>query len=55
MAKKGSVGEYICGHCGSSDMQPIKFEDRGKGVERIHLRCNKCGGSDYYDSCEGGK
>ena len=51
MAKKGNKGEYICGHCGSTSMEIVKYEDRGKGVERLHLKCLKCGGMDYYDSC----
>lgn len=54
MAKQGSAGEYICGHCGHGSMRPVKFQDKGKGVTRIHLICNKCENEDYYDSCDGG-
>jgi hypothetical protein len=54
MAKQNSVGGYICGHCDATDMQVIRYQDKGRGVTRIHLKCNKCGGEDYYDSCGNG-
>ncbi len=51
MAKKGSKGEYICGHCGATSMRVDRYVDKGNGVTRIVLICNKCNGEDYYDSC----
>lgn len=50
MATKGSVGEYICGHCGSHDMQTLRHVNKGNGVERIVLKCNSCKNEDFYDS-----
>ncbi len=57
MAKKGSAGEYICGRCGGSmsllnsqDPNRKTYVDKGNGVTRINLICNKCNGEDYYDS-----
>ncbi len=50
MAKQGSKGEYICGRCGASDMRIERYVNKGNGVTRIVLICNKCGGDDYYDS-----
>jgi len=50
MAKKGSVGEYICGHCNATDMRVVRYVDKGRGVTRIVLICNKCNQEDYYDS-----
>jgi hypothetical protein len=54
MAKKGSVGEYICGHCGSTSMIVDRYVDKGYGTTRIILICNKCKQEDYYDSTKGG-
>jgi hypothetical protein len=54
MAKKGSVGEYICGHCGATDMKVDRYVNKGYGTTRIILICNKCKQEDYYDSTEGG-
>lgn len=54
MAKKGSVGEYICDHCGSTNMRVVKYQNKSNGVTRIHLICNKCNEEDFYDSCDGG-
>jgi ribosomal protein S27AE len=56
MAKKGSVGEYICGRCGGTMRLMDKpnrdtYVNKGNGVTRINLVCNKCNGEDYYDSC----
>jgi hypothetical protein len=28
MAKKGSRGEYICGHCGATDMRVERIEKK---------------------------
>ena len=53
MAKKGSVGEYICGHCGATSMRVDRIEKKGSGsgaFERYILICNKCELQDYYDS-----
>jgi RNase P subunit RPR2 len=53
MAKKGSYGEYICAHCGATDMRREGTETRGSGAgqfERLILICNKCGKPDFYDS-----
>jgi hypothetical protein len=54
MAKKGSVGEYICGHCGATSMTVDRYVNKGYGTTRIILTCNKCKQEDYYDSTEGG-
>jgi len=54
MAKKGSVGEYICSHCGATSMRVVRYEDKSRGLTRIHLICNKCEKADFYDSCDGG-
>jgi RNase P subunit RPR2 len=53
MAKKGSYGEYICGHCGATDMRVERIEKKGSGsgqFDRLILICNKCGQQDFYDS-----
>lgn len=50
MAKRGEYGEYICGHCGATNMTPVRYVDKGGGTERIILKCNSCGNEDYYDS-----
>lgn len=49
MAKKGEYGEYICERCGSTNMTPIRYVDKGS-VERVVLQCHGCGGEDTYDS-----
>ena len=49
MAKKGSKGEIICEHCGSSDMRFIRSYKKGEWTERSIYRCNKCGQEDYLD------
>ena len=54
MAMRGKVGEYICEHCGATSMRVLKYENKSKGVTRIHLICNKCNQKDYYDSCDAG-
>lgn len=50
MATKGSVGEYICGHCASTNMKVIRYVDKGNNTTRIVLQCNKCNQEDYYDT-----
>jgi hypothetical protein len=50
MAKKGSYGEYICGHCGATSMRVVREVNKGYGTIRMILICNKCENEDYYDS-----
>ncbi|GEM_PF-3033531 len=45
-----NTGAYICGHCGSTDMRVERYVNKGNGVTRIVLTCNKCNGEDFYDS-----
>ena len=53
MAKRGSVGEYICGHCGATNMSVVKYVPKGRGVTRLILKCGTCREEDFYDSCDG--
>jgi hypothetical protein len=53
MAKKGSMGEYICTHCGSTSMRVERIVEKGSGsgkFDRLILFCNKCDKEDFYDS-----
>jgi hypothetical protein len=50
MATKGSVGEYICGHCSATNMFPVKYVDKGGNTTRIILKCGTCKQEDYYDT-----
>jgi 5-methylcytosine-specific restriction endonuclease McrA len=53
MAKQGSKGEYICGHCGATSMDIKDIIKRGSGAgqyDQLILICNKCGQQDVYDS-----
>jgi hypothetical protein len=50
MATKGSVGEYICGHCGATNMTPKKYVNKGGNTTRIFLLCGSCKEEDYYDT-----
>ncbi len=53
MAKKGSKGEYICGHCGATSMRIERVVKKGSGAgtfDRLILICNKCEQEDFYDS-----
>jgi hypothetical protein len=52
MATKGSVGEYICAHCGASSMKELRRVNKGYGTTRIVLQCNKCDREDTYDSTD---